>query len=92
MECPEKPSAFSTDILISNFVDFPASESVMLDAPDCILLPSVPLLFKYGYTGPVYTTSPTRDLAALLQNDYLKVSHSENKFWSLVYTTMVEPS
>ena len=38
----------------------------------------LPLLFKYGYTGPVYTTSPTRDLAALLQNDYLKVSHSEN--------------
>jgi KH/beta-lactamase-domain protein len=38
----------------------------------------LPLLFKYGYTGPVYTTAPTRDLAALLQNDYLKVSHSEN--------------
>ncbi len=38
----------------------------------------LPLLFKYGYTGPVYSTAPTRDLAALLQNDYLKVSHSEN--------------
>ncbi len=38
----------------------------------------LPLLFKYGYTGPVYATSPTRDLAVLLQNDYLKVSHSEN--------------
>ena len=38
----------------------------------------LPLLFKYGYNGPVYSTAPTRDLAALLQNDYLKVSHSEN--------------
>ncbi|MCL4453941.1 beta-CASP ribonuclease aCPSF1 [Ferroplasma sp.] len=38
----------------------------------------LPLLFKYGYSGPVYSTAPTRDLAALLQNDYLKVSHSEN--------------
>ncbi len=38
----------------------------------------LPLLYKYGYDGPVYTTAPTRDLAALLQNDYIKVSHSEN--------------
>ncbi len=37
----------------------------------------LPLLYKYGYEGPVYTTAPTRDLAALLQNDYIKVSHSE---------------
>ncbi len=38
----------------------------------------LPLLYKYGYDGPVYTTAPTRDLAALLQNDYIKVSHSES--------------
>ena len=34
----------------------------------------VPLLFKYGYEGPVYCTPPTRDLMALLQLDYLDVS------------------
>jgi hypothetical protein len=33
----------------------------------------VPYLFKYGYDGPVYCTPPTRDLAALLLNDYLKL-------------------
>ncbi|MFI5412293.1 MAG: beta-CASP ribonuclease aCPSF1 [Candidatus Micrarchaeales archaeon] len=33
----------------------------------------VPYLFKYGYTGPVYCTPPTRDLAALLLNDYIKL-------------------
>ena len=33
----------------------------------------VPYLFKYGYDGPVYCTPPTRDLAALLLNDYAKL-------------------
>ncbi|PYB68612.1 beta-CASP ribonuclease aCPSF1 [Thermoplasma sp. Kam2015] len=37
----------------------------------------LPLLFKYGYDGPVYMTQPTRDLAALLQNDYIKVARME---------------
>lgn len=39
----------------------------------------VPLLFKYGYDGPVYCTPPTRDLMALLQLDYLDVSAKEGK-------------
>ncbi len=33
----------------------------------------VPYLFKYGYEGPVYCTPPTRDLAALLLKDYVKL-------------------
>ncbi len=33
----------------------------------------VPYLFKYGYKGPVYCTPPTRDLAALLLNDYFRL-------------------
>ncbi len=37
----------------------------------------LPVLFKYGYEGPVYMTSPTRDLAVLLQNDFIKVAHAE---------------
>ncbi|HIH96729.1 MAG TPA: beta-CASP ribonuclease aCPSF1 [Thermoplasmata archaeon] len=36
----------------------------------------VPLLYKYGYKGPVYCTYPTRDLMTLLQMDYLKVAAS----------------
>ena len=39
----------------------------------------VPLLYKYGYNGPVYCTLPTRDLMSLLQLDYLKVSASDGK-------------
>lgn len=39
----------------------------------------VPLLYKFGYDGPIYMTPPTRDLAALLQTDYIKVAHAEGK-------------
>ena len=39
----------------------------------------VPLLYKYGYDGPVYCTAPTRDLMTLLQMDYLKVAASDAK-------------
>ncbi|MDY6966523.1 MAG: beta-CASP ribonuclease aCPSF1 [Halobacteriota archaeon] len=39
----------------------------------------VPLLFKYGYDGPVYCTPPTRDLMALLQLDYIEVVGREAK-------------
>jgi len=39
----------------------------------------LPVLFKYGYDGPVYCTPPTRDLMALLQIDYIKLSFGEAK-------------
>jgi KH/beta-lactamase-domain protein len=39
----------------------------------------VPVLFKYGYDGPVYCTSPTRDLMSLLQLDFIKVAVGEAK-------------
>ena len=35
----------------------------------------IPLLYKYGYDGPVYMTPPTRDLMSLLQLDYIKVAN-----------------
>lgn len=39
----------------------------------------IPLLYKYGYDGPVYCTPPTRDLTILLQLDYLDITIKENK-------------
>ena len=39
----------------------------------------VPYLFKYGYTGPVYMTAPTRDVGGLLLLDYIKIMKSEGK-------------
>jgi len=39
----------------------------------------IPYLFKYGYTGPVYCTPPTRDVMALLQLDMIKIQRSEGQ-------------
>jgi KH/beta-lactamase-domain protein len=39
----------------------------------------IPLLYKYGYDGPVYLTAPTRDLAVLLCMDYIKIAAAEGK-------------
>ena len=34
----------------------------------------LPYLYSVGYDGPVYVTPPTRDLMALLQQDYINVA------------------
>jgi hypothetical protein len=37
----------------------------------------LPVLFKYGYRGPVYCTEPTLPLMILLQSDYVKLASIE---------------
>ncbi len=62
-----------------------APELMPLDDIDAIILTHahldhsgiIPALYQYGYDGPVYCTSPTRDLSALLQLDYIKVAVGE---------------
>ncbi len=39
----------------------------------------IPLLFKYGYDGPIYCTEPTRDLMGLLTLDYLDVAAKDGR-------------
>ena len=39
----------------------------------------IPYLYKMGYRGPVYCTEPTRDVAALLMLDMVKITKSENR-------------
>lgn len=39
----------------------------------------IPYLYHYGYDGPVYCTTPTRDVTTLLQQDHLDISHREDK-------------
>ena len=39
----------------------------------------IPYLFKFGYRGPVYCTTPTRDVSALLLLDYIKIQRAEGK-------------
>ncbi|MFA5953565.1 MAG: beta-CASP ribonuclease aCPSF1 [Candidatus Pacearchaeota archaeon] len=37
----------------------------------------LPYLYKMGYTGPVYMTTPTRDIAALLALDFIGVAYKQ---------------
>ncbi|MCE4601440.1 MAG: beta-CASP ribonuclease aCPSF1 [Desulfurococcales archaeon] len=39
----------------------------------------LPLLFKYGYRGPVYMTAPTRDIAVLVLTDFIQLAQREGR-------------
>ncbi len=39
----------------------------------------LPYLYKFGYRGPVYMTTPCRDVGALLLLDYIKLMQHEGK-------------
>jgi KH/beta-lactamase-domain protein len=39
----------------------------------------LPVLFKYGYKGPIYCTEPTLALMTLLHMDYVKIAANEGK-------------
>jgi KH/beta-lactamase-domain protein len=40
----------------------------------------LPVLFKYGYRGPVYCTEPTLPLMTLLQMDSIKIANSNGSY------------
>lgn len=64
---------------------FSAPELLPLDTLDAVILTHahldhsglIPVLYKYGYKGPIYCTAPTRDMAAMLQLDAIKVAAYE---------------
>ncbi|MDT8357202.1 MAG: beta-CASP ribonuclease aCPSF1 [Methanomicrobiaceae archaeon] len=81
IDCGEKPSnsngypyLYVPEIYPLNSIDAVVITHAHLD--HCAL---VPLLFKYGYEGPVYSTPATRDLAAMLQLDYIEVVSKESE-------------
>ncbi|MDP8012612.1 MAG: MBL fold metallo-hydrolase, partial [Nanoarchaeota archaeon] len=39
----------------------------------------LPVLYKYGYKGPVFSTAPTRDVMTLLHLDYLSLTDKTNE-------------
>jgi KH/beta-lactamase-domain protein len=61
---------------------FPRFDLIDIDELDAVIIThahldhsgALPLLFKYGYRGPVYLTRPTRDLMMLLLYDYINLS------------------
>jgi len=54
-------------------------DAVVISHPHLDHCALVPLLIKYGYDGPIYCTTPTRDVMALLQLDFIKIQRGEGK-------------
>jgi len=80
IDCGEKPgSTTSTPYLyVPEISPLSSLDAVVLTHAHLDHCALVPLLFKYGYDGPVYSTPPTRDLATMLQLDYLDVVKKES--------------
>ena len=83
IDCGESPGATGTAsspyLHVPEIYPFSTLDAVVLTHAHLDHSAYVPLLYRYGYDGPVYTTPATRDLAAMLQLDYLDVNNKEDK-------------
>jgi hypothetical protein len=81
IDCGEKPDNSSSTpyLYVPEIHPLAALDAVVLTHAHLDHCALIPLLYKYGYEGPVYSTPPTRDLSAMLQLDYLDVIHKEDR-------------
>jgi len=76
-----KPSSAEDELPLLHLAD------VDLDELDAVIathahmdhIGSLPLLYKYGYKGPVYMTEPTKYLTYVLLTDYLQIREREGR-------------
>jgi len=73
----------STDAAFPQFdapeFDINKIDAVVISHPHTDHSGAIPLLFRYGYTGPVYCTEPCRDIMTLLQLDYIDVAQRSGR-------------
>ena len=80
IDCGEKPDNEDTPYLyVPEISPLAQLDAVVLTHAHLDHCAFVPLLYKYGYDGPVYCTPPTRDLASMLQLDYLDVMNKDGR-------------
>jgi hypothetical protein len=60
-------------ILATKEFDYSELDAIVISHSHLDHLGFVPALYEYGYSGPVYLTTPTVDLATLLWLDYIDV-------------------
>jgi len=80
VDCGEKPGSTANGtpyLYVPEIYPLDSLDAVVLTHAHLDHCALVPLLYKYGYEGPVYSTPPTRDLSAMLQLDYLDVVRKE---------------
>ncbi|MCS7121580.1 MAG: beta-CASP ribonuclease aCPSF1 [Archaeoglobaceae archaeon] len=87
LQTPESKIMIDCGVNVSNIKSTPylyIPEVAQLDIDALVLTHAhldhcgwIPLLYKFGYKGPIYLTPPTRDLMVLLQLDFIEVSGRE---------------
>lgn len=80
LDCGVDPTGFGSDaypILEAPEFNIQELDAVIITHAHLDHSGSLPLLFKYGYTGPVYCTEPTRDVMSLLQLDMIKIMKNQ---------------
>lgn len=78
----------NTGILDNPSKAYPIIDFLKLDELDAVIVSHahldhvglVPLLYKYGYRGPLYVTRPTRDLMLVMLKDMVEVARKNNKY------------
>lgn len=88
LQTPESKVLIDCGVNVSNMQQSPyiyLPEAQPLDSLDAVVVTHahldhcglIPILYKYGYKGPIYLTAPTRDLMLLLQLDFIEVAARE---------------
>ncbi|GGM29860.1 beta-CASP ribonuclease aCPSF1 [Haloarcula argentinensis] len=83
IDCGNKPGANGEQ----PYLDIPEAFGAGTNGIDAVVLTHahldhsalVPLLFEYGYDGPIYCTEPTRDLMGLLTLDHLDTAADDGR-------------
>ncbi|MDQ2071558.1 beta-CASP ribonuclease aCPSF1 [Haloarcula sp. H-GB4] len=83
IDCGNKPGSNGE----KPYLDIPEAFGAGTNGIDAVVLTHahldhsalVPLLFEYGYDGPIYCTEPTRDLMGLLTLDHLDTAADDGR-------------
>ncbi len=77
LDCGIKPTNDEFPYLNAPEFDIKKLDAVILSHSHLDHCGFVPYLYEFGYTGPLYSTPPVRDLMVLLCLDYLDVAQRE---------------
>ncbi|MGC9051368.1 beta-CASP ribonuclease aCPSF1 [Pyrobaculum sp.] len=77
LDCGLKPGQYDEDFPLLDLVDIDKLDAVVLTHAHMDHVGCLPLLFKYGYRGPVYMTDPTKYQAFILLSDYVELKERE---------------
>ncbi|MBU3896475.1 MAG: beta-CASP ribonuclease aCPSF1 [Nanoarchaeota archaeon] len=77
LDCGIKPGTNEFPYLDAPEFNLQALNAVVLSHSHMDHCGAIPLLYKMGYEGPLYCTTPTRDLMVLLCMDYIEIMQRE---------------